>query len=94
MYHYIIQVSSKPIPAFKVLNWQLRMQQTSVTYLAMVTRKVNPARDWTESEASLVIGHVISMLTTQTSNRGFIWHANSSMIQFTCHMTTRRHKDR
>ncbi len=34
--HYIIQVSSKPIPAFKVVIRQLRMQQTSVTYLALV----------------------------------------------------------
>ncbi len=36
MYHYIIQVSSKPIPAFKVVIRQLRTQQTSVTYLASV----------------------------------------------------------
>ncbi|MGL4932533.1 MAG: hypothetical protein ACRC4P_04220, partial [Aeromonas sp.] len=34
MYHYIIQVSSKPIPAFEVVIKQLR-QQTSVTYLAL-----------------------------------------------------------
>ncbi len=39
MYHYIIQVSSNPIPAFKVVIRQLRTQQTSVTYLAKVLAK-------------------------------------------------------
>ncbi len=39
MYHYIIQVSSKPIHAFKVVIRHLRMQQTSVTYLALVLAK-------------------------------------------------------
>ncbi|KTG42892.1 hypothetical protein cypCar_00016985 [Cyprinus carpio] len=38
MYHYIIQVSSKPIPAFKVVI-RLRTQQTSVTYLASILAK-------------------------------------------------------
>ncbi len=36
MDHYIIQVSFKPIPAFKVVIQQLRTQQTSVTYLVSV----------------------------------------------------------
>jgi len=40
--------------------------------LNIPTLKVN----WTESEASFVIGHVISTLPTQASNRGFIWHAH------------------
>ncbi len=36
MHYYIIQVSSKSIPAFNIVIRQLRMQQTSVTYLASV----------------------------------------------------------
>ncbi len=36
MHHYIIQVSSKPMPAFKAVIQQLRTQQNSVTYLALV----------------------------------------------------------
>ncbi len=36
MDHYIIQVSFKPIPAFKVVIQQLRTQQSGVTYLASV----------------------------------------------------------
>lgn len=44
--------------------------------LNIQTCKVNRACDWTQSKASFVIGHVISMLTTQASNQGFIWNAN------------------
>ncbi len=36
IHYYIIQVSSKSIPAFNIVIRQLRTQQTSVTYLASV----------------------------------------------------------
>lgn len=51
----------------------------------------------TESEASFILFHVISKLTTQALNRGFIWHARlfstqAPKPQFKCPITTMKLK--